>query len=397
MWRSNIMRFSSFNIKAKRYILLHTIYSVLIISWVFLPVYLHELGLTIVEVGALFTLAGLAEVVLTYGAGKTLDKISCNYGLAIIDFFESIACFIFGLAQNYTHILIGRFVEKAGQIFTPSYAVYENEAYKEDYETMYQYHVMVPEVVQLVVFPILGFVLTYVVFSVTAHRSFYIIVGACNFLVIFYILKILPDVTPGVSLKRELQVSLPRKLYVIAAAEILLQFGDAVGSQFVLAYYILDNLGGTFFSISMVEAVVSIAIILTIIMSLKRKPEMIKAAKYGIFLMMIYGLLMSWAPNMWVIFIAYFILNIGHSLWFPRHRTLVMKLIPEEKRGEILGSIASLKKLIAVVGPLFAGLIASKIYILAPFVAQLITFIVIYFIYQWAGKGITIDVQKEQA
>jgi hypothetical protein len=378
MWRSNIMRFSSFNIKAKRYILLHTIYSVLIISWVFLPVYLHELGLTIVEVGALFTLAGLAEVVLTYGAGKTLDKISCNYGLAIIDFFESIACFIFGLAQNYTHILIGRFVEKAGQIFTPSYAVYENEAYKEDYETMYQYHVMVPEVVQLVVFPILGFVLTYVVFSVTAHRSFYIIVGACNFLVIFYILKILPDVTPGVSLKRELQVSLPRKLYIIAAAEILLQFGDAVGSQFVLAYYILDNLGGTFFSISMVEAVVSIAIILTIIMSLKRKPEMIKAAKYGIF-------------------IAYFILNIGHSLWFPRHRTLVMKLIPEEKRGEILGSIASLKKLIAVVGPLFAGLIASKIYILAPFVAQLITFIVIYFIYQWAGKGITIDVQKEQA
>ena len=391
------MRFSSFNIKAKRYILLHTIYAVLIISWVFFPVYLHELGLTLVEVGALFTLAGLAEVVLTYGAGKTLDKISCNYGLAFIDFFESLACLIFGLAQNYTHILIGRFVEKAGQIFTPSYTVYENEAYKEDYETLYHYHLMVPEVVQVVVFPIFGFVLTYVFFSLTAYRSFYIIVGACNFLVIFYILKILPEVTPGVSLKKKLSISIPRRLYVIAAAEILLQFGNAVGSQFVLAYYILDNLGGTFFSISMVEAVVSCAIIVTIILSLKRDPEMIKAAQYGIFLMMIYGLLMSWAPTMWIVFIAYFILNIGHSLWFPRHRTLIMELIPEEKRGEILGSITSLKKLISVVGPLFAGLIASKIYILAPFVVQLIILIIIYFIYWWAGKGITIDVQKEQA
>jgi predicted MFS family arabinose efflux permease len=206
-------------------------------------------------------------------------------------------------------------------------------------------------------------------------------------LVIIYILKGLPRVEPAVSVTQKYQLSLPKGLYAVAAAEIILVFGDAVGSGFVLVYYILDNLKGTFFTVTAVEAVVSSAIIITIILSLRRKPDMVKAAQYGIVLMIVYAALMSWAPAVWVIFLAYFLVSVGNSLWFPRHRTLLMNLIPEEKRGEILGTISSLIKVVYIIGPFFAAFIAVKVYILAPFVVQLGTLVTVFCSYQWVGKG----------
>jgi MFS family permease len=362
------------------------IYAVLIISIPFFPVYLYALEYTLVEMGVLFSLAALAEVIFTYVAGKLLDRIPCNYGLAFIDFFGAIASIVYGCAQSYYHILAGKLLERAGNVFTPSYTVYENEAYKEDYETIYQYHLMTPEVIQLVAFPVLGYLLTYVFTSIKAYRLFFIILGLTNFLVIIYILKGLPTVKPAVSVEQQYQLSVPTGLYAVVAAETILVFGRAVGSGFVLVYYILDNLKGTFFTVTAVEAVVSLAIITTIIFTLRRKPDMVKAAQYGIVLMIVYAALMSWAPVVWVIFLAYFLNSVGHSLWFPRHRTLLMNLIPEEKRGEILGTISSLKKVVYIIGPIFAAFIAVKVYILAPFVVQLGTLVAVFFIYQWIGK-----------
>lgn len=381
------MKFFSFDVKARRYMYLHMIYAVLIISWPLFPVYLFRLDFTLVEVGVLFSLAGLAEVVFTYVAGNLLDRIPCNYGLAVIEFFGGIANIVYGVSQNYYHIITGELLEKAGQIFSPSYTVYENEAYKEDYETIYQYHIMTPEIVQLIAFPLFGVLFTYVFTSITAYRSFFILLGAADFLVILYILKVLPRVGP-VSLKRKFHLSAPKKLYVIIAAEVIFVFGHATGSQFILIYYILHHLQGTFFTVTVVEAVVSLAIILTVIITLNRKPETIKAAQYGIFFMIAYAVLMSWAPWVWVVLLAYFLESIGHSLWFPRHRTLLMRLIPEERRGEILGTISSLNKLVSIIAPVFASFIALNLYILAPFLVQLLMLVVVFLVYQWIGKAV---------
>lgn len=380
------MKFFTFDIKARRYMYLHMIYAVLIISVPFFPVYLYALDYTLVEMGLLFSLAALAEVIFTYAAGKLLDRIPCNYGIAFIDFFEAVALIVYGIAQNYYHILTGKLLERIGNVFTPSYTVYENEAYKEDYETIYQYHLMAPEIVQLVAFPVLGFLLTYMFTSVRAYRLFFIMLGLANFMVILYILRGLPRVEPAVSMEQKLELSLPTGLYAVVGAEIMLVFGNSVGSHFILIYYILDTLKGTFFTVTAVEAVVSSAIIITIMLSLYKKPDMVKAAQCGIVLMMVYAALMSWAPAVWVIFLAYFLNSVGHSLWFPRHRALLMNMIPEEKRGEILGTIASLNKIIFIVAPFFAAFIAVNVYILAPFMVQLITLIMVFFIYQWIGK-----------
>ncbi len=380
------MTFFSFDTKARRYMYLHMIYAVLIISAPLFPVYLFRLDFTLVEVGFLFSLAGLAEVVFTYGAGKLLDRIPCNYGLAFIDFFGGIASIIYGVSQNYYHIITGQLMDKIGWVFNPSYTVYENEAYKADYETIYQYHVMTPEIIQLIAFPVLGYIFTYVVYSVVAYRSFFILLGAADFFVIIYILKALPRVEPTVSLKRKFKLTVPQELYLVITAEVVLVFGGAVGSQFILIYYILQKLQGTFFTVTVVEAVISLAIILTTLTTLKRKPELVKTAQYGIFFMMVYAVLMSWAPTVWVIFLAYFVGSIGNSLWFPRHRALTMQLIPEERRGEILGTMSSLKKLVSIAAPIFASLISLKIYVLAPFVVQLLTLVVVFFIYRLIGR-----------
>lgn len=380
------MTFFSFNVKARRYMYLHMVYGVLIISWPLLPVYLFKLDFTLVEVGLLFSLAGLAEVVFTYVAGNLLDRIPCNYGLAFIDFFGGIASIIYGVSQNYYHIITGKLLDKIGWVFNPSYTVYENEAYREDYETIYQYHVLAPEIVQLFAFPVLGYVLTYVFTSLTAYRLFFILLGVADFSVIIYILKILPRVEPKVSLKKKFQLSIPHKLYLVITAEVVLVFGKAVGSQFILVYYILQELQGTFFTVTVVEAVVSFAIILTVITTLQKTLETVQTAQYGICFMIAYAVLMSWAPFIWIIFLAYFLGSIGDSLWFPRHRTLMMQLIPEERRGEILGTMSSLNKLVSIAAPVCASFLALKIYVLAPFVVQLLTLVTVFFIYRWIGK-----------
>lgn len=389
------MKFFFFNVKARRYMYLHMIYAVLIVSWPFFPVYLFRLNFTLVEVGALFSLAGLAEVVFTFLAGRALDKIPCNYGLALIEVFGAFANIVYGLAQNFYHIIAGRLLDRVGWVFNPSYLVYENEAYKEDYETIYQYHLMAPELIQLFAFPLFGFLLTYVFNTMENYRFFFIFLGVTEFFIIIYILKVLPRVEPTISLKREFRLSIPRQLYVIVCAEVLLVFGGAVGSQFILIYYLLVNLNSTFFTVTIVEAVVSFAIILTIILTLKKKPEIITAAKYGIFLMIVYAVLMSFAPAVSVVLIAYFIESVGNSLWFPRHRTLLMTFIPEERRGEILGSIQSLNKLVSIAAPFSAALIASHLYVLAPFVVQLATLVSVYLIYGWIGRNKPIYGLKE--
>lgn len=382
------MTFFSFDMKARRYMYLHMMYAVLIISSPLFPVYLFRLNFTLVEVGLLFSLAGLAEVIFTYGAGRILDRIPCNYGLAFIDLFGGIASIVYGFSRNYYHIITGKLLDKVGWVFNPSYTVYENEAYREDYGTIYQYHLMTPEIVQLIAFPLLGFLLTYTFNSVAAYRSFFVLLGCANFFVILYILKILPRVEPSVSLERRFELSVPRKLYAVVIAEVVICFGEAVGSKFILVYYILYNLHGTFFTVTLVEAVVSLAIILTILLSLKRKPETVRAAQYGIFFMMVYAVLMSWAPSVWIIFAAYFLVSIGNSLWFPRHRTLMMQFIPEERRGQILGTVSSLIKLVSIAGPLCASFLAVKIYVLAPFIVELVTLVAVFFIYRWIGKAL---------
>jgi MFS family permease len=365
---------------------LHMVYAVFLISWPLFPVYLYRLNFTLIEVGVLFSLAGLAEVVFTYATGKLLDKIPCNYGLALIDFFGGIASIVYGFSQNYSHIIVGKLLDKIGWVFNPSYTVYENEAYKKDYETLYQYHVMTPEIVQLVAFPVLGFLLTYVFNSVAAYRLFFIVLGIADFGVIVYIVKVLPRVEPAVSVP-SFQFSLPQRMYALVTAEVILTFGEAVGSQFILVYYILNILNKSFFTVTLVEAVVSFAIIATVVYTLRRTPDPVKAAQCGIIFMIMYAALMSWAPTVWVVFAAYFLVSVGHSLWFPRHRTWIMQVIPEHRRGELLGSISSLNKLVSIAAPVFASFIAVKVYILAPFVVQLGTLLFVFFIYEWMNKG----------
>jgi MFS family permease len=207
-----------------------------------------------------------------------------------------------------------------------------------------------------------------------------------DFLVILYILRMLPRVEPRVTVEKRFCLSVPKELYILVAAEVFFVFGGAVGSQFVLIYYILQRLQGTFFTVTAVEAVVSLAIITTVGITLKKKPETVKAAHYGIYFMIAYAVFMSWAPSVWVVLLAYFLQSIGHSLWFPRHRALLMRSVPEERRGEILGTLSSLNKLVCIIAPVFASVIASKIYVLAPFVVQLCTLGVVFFLYHQIGR-----------
>ena len=381
------MDFFSFNQKAKRYIYLHMISAVLIISWPMLTVFLFRLDYSLIDVGLFFSISGIIEVVLTYGAGRILDRIPCNYGMAIIEFFSALATLIYGLSQTYYHILLGRVVEKVGWVFNPSYAVYENEAFREDYESLYQYHIMLPEIVQLVAFPLFGFLLTYVFWSLTAFRTLFIVLGLANFSLLIYIMKGLPRVEPRASITR-FHLTRLRGVYLVIFSEIMLVFGEAIGSQFVLIYYILTELGGTFFSVTLVEAVVSSAIIFTTLITLKRKPQLIRAARYGIVFMMMYALLMSWAPSVLVILIAYFLYSIGQSLWFPRHRTLLMNALPPEKRGELLGTLSALNKLACIIAPLIGAFVAVRIYILAPFIIHLCTLIIVFSMYRWIGASV---------
>lgn len=364
--------FMSFNRDTIRYMAMHWIGGGLLIYETILPAFMDLQGISVLEAGILFSLASILDVILTYVLSKFFDRISPNVGMALDWLTESIPPLIYGFATTMGHFLLGRVAGRITNILNPVYQVYENEVYPEERRSLiYSYHLITPHIFTILVYPLIGYLLAYVFPSAMAFRVVFWTCGAAFLFVAIIPWKGIRWVEPVRLSYEKVKAAgrFTRDLYLAGAAEVMLSVGLGLSSGLVTSYFILDKLNGNVFHLIMLEvfeAVIGLVAGLFTRNWSKRMPEE-WGAIYGTVFMACYAFIMIFARNYYMILLAFTLLSVGDTLWFPNHCALMMRKIPRDKQGLFFGKLSSLKKLLSMLLPGLTCYLASYFGFFVPF------------------------------
>lgn len=333
-----IYEFKSFGQDITMYILMHTIGGIFFSYTILLPVFMNKLNISISEAGVFLGIASINDLIFTYLLRRSFDKVSPNTCMALDWISESFPVIIFAFATTKLHFLIGSVAQKLTNILNPSYRIYENDIFPEEKRSLiYTYHLFVPQIMTIIIFPILGYVLTYKFNSIFAYRVTFLIFGLGFIGVSLIPYKVLKYVKPtklNNTPKQKLHIS--KNLYLVATSEILVVVAREFTSVFITIYFVLDKLNGNLMQILIVEMIASIGTIITGILSrnIEKKLSNERICQLGIIIFIVYTSMMFLAKNFAMVLIANIINSIGHTIWFPAQSTLLMKLVPQKERGE---------------------------------------------------------------
>ena len=379
------MRFSefqSFPREAKNLIIYYTISSPLLITWTVFPIYLFMLRFNVENVGILYTVSSFFAALATAVIGRLLDKrITARNAIILLECFGMVSNFVFSKAETASDIILGETIERAGLTFSVAFQVYEKDAYPEDIrEKVYAYHMALPHIATIISYLIIGILLTYVFTSIVAYRFLYFVAGLFSILIVLYVYKFLPNISNKISFKeKSKKAKIPRRLLPIAIGEILIVLGFIFAPEFILANYIYNILGFSvlyFVLLSVISGIISV--IASEIASRGSKKLRFAMIYGGIFLMIVYSfaiymlqyLTITPIAKLLIIFAVTIILEFGHTFYFIYERAYLLDNIPNEIRGTILGLISSTTRIVAIIAPAIAGIIAYRIGALTPFLAQ---------------------------
>ncbi|AFK23235.1 putative major facilitator superfamily protein [Pyrococcus sp. ST04] len=372
--------------------LYHTIIEPQLIVWLLLPLYMMYSGYSVLDVGIIFTVVNIASIPITYVIGKIFNKFDIKKGLMIIDILDGIAYILYGLAHGtYSSLMffLGRLIEKISTLFYPLYRAYEQIIYPKDkYEEIFAWHLRLPEISKMVAFPILGYLFGYVFTGLENYRKAFILFGLLSIPTTLYIYYFLPPVRAQEKITQETFKFKVGEFKVLLIFEALFILGWSLAPDFIMINYIVFELKKTIFEVTIVSCISSaFSIIGTYISEKIPKKKGFQAIAAGMALNAIYALIMSLSPPFSIVMIAYAIGSMGDSIWFPFYRAWQFSLIPEFRAPEFHAAISSYRKIITLITPFIAGILAS-IHPTMPYATSLATFL--------AAAGLFIYLSREE-
>ncbi len=373
---SMIIKFRDLPENARRYILLHTIGSPLMVGDYIIIIYLLLTGYGIVGVGALFTIINIIEIFFPIIFGRLFDrKISVKMAMSFIYSLEGLAYLLFYFVYGSTgwiFLTLGVFIMKFATVFYPIFPTYEHYVYpKEIRERAMIYHLMVPEYVQIVAFPIFGFFLTYIYPSVSAYKNTLLLLSAGSFLMILYIFYVIEDIrdTKIEVEKEEFKFRIPPEFIKLFLIEDFLILAESMLPLIAMTYFVMFLLHQSFFVLMLLEVTNSAV---TIIMGQYLKHKELKKRSLLIGGVLIFAtanvfyILAAWRMSIIPLIFAVILQTLGNVFWFPVHRTMLYNTIPKEKRGTFFGSMSTMFRLSTAIAPFISTLLIS-LWVYLPF------------------------------
>ena len=373
------MKWSEIPIDARRYIMYHTIVSPLLITWYMLPTYMFMTGYSILKIGILFTLINVASIPLTYLIGKLFDRIAVRHGLILIDSLDGLENILYGLSYGPLAPLVlflGLIIDRINRMFYPLYQVAEKLLYPKDkLEEVFAWHMRLPLLSELIGSITLGYVFGVIFYTPEYFRIGFIVIGVFSVLTISYLMKYLPRLDVEERIGEEFKFKFDTEFKAILAIEALDTLANLLAPEIVLLNYMLFVLGLSFFEFMIVMAISLIAgsVIATYISERINPKHRFKIISLNYILTTIWALIMFLNPSFIAIIIAYFILDFGDTLAFPFYRSWLFSKVPKEKASSLLSALSSYDRLIGVITPFLAGLLAS-LHSTLPYLASLILF-----------------------
>jgi len=382
---SKNLRFRDLPRIAKNYILMHTLGSPFMIGEYALIMYLFLTGYVILQIGILFTIVNIIVAIGPFIVGKLIDHaLGAKITMAIIYILESVGYFVlfFAIGPYASAILLlGITIQKFETIFYPIFHIYEHYAFPEDIrERAFLYHIIVPEYVQIVAFPALGFVLTYVFSSVEAYRYLFLVLSIGDLLMVVYVLRRIDEIKKATFVveHEKKKFKLPKGFTSIFSIEIGLILAESLIPTIVLAYFVLIVLKETFVVLMLLEVTNSAVTILLGNFVKNKETNSRGWLVKGVFLFIAAQtmfILAAHVNSIIPVFAAIVFLTAGNVLWFPVHNSLLYRTIPEEKRGTFFGSMSTIERIIGLFIPFISALLVT-VYIYLPFMVSMVLYTV---------------------
>jgi len=252
-----------------------------------------------------------------------------------------------------------------------------------------------PYITQLISIIIFGLLLWMFNSTLYRFRLLFQICALLQALVIIYVVHSIPNTSNIIRMKREKKkhrVKLfNKKIILLITAEITILAGFFITPGFIFLNYLYNVLGFTILTITLVEVFDTSFRGLASIFHEKIESSgklivftisLIISSLAGIFLFMSqYVIYPSFL--LLVIIISMILMGLGESMWWIQHEAVLIKVVPEDRRGEVFGLISSARSLINIITPIISAYIASKINPLAPFLVYSVLVIIsipIYYI-----------------
>ncbi len=372
---SMIEKFGNLPENARRYILLHTIGSPLMIGDYVVLVYLLLTGYKVISVGAVFTAINFIELLFPALLGRLYDtKISAKLAMSLIYFLEGLAYFFFYLVSGpgtWIFLVLGVFIMKFATVFYPIFPTYEHYVYPEEIrEKAMIYHLMIPEYVQIVAFPLFGFFLTYIYPGVFAYRNTLLFVSAGSFLMIVYIFYAIEDIRKEKIEKESFKFSIPRDFLSLFLIEDSLIVAESMVPTITLTYFVMFILKQSFFVLMLLEVTNSAVTIIGGHYLKSREVSKRSLLIGGVILFAcvnVFYILAAWQMSIIPVLIGIIVQTLGNLFWFPVHRTMLFNTIPEEKRGMFFGSMSTAFRVSTAAAP-FVSVLLISLWVYLPFV-----------------------------
>ena len=352
---------------AKNLIIYYSITSILIATDIFTPIYLFNLGWNIISIGILLSFGSIITIFGNILIGYLFDRgFQPKYAMIIIDSCSILYYLLFAIATDPMYIFVATAIFNFISPLFVAYQTIERAVYpQEDLEKTFSLHMMLPNASQIIGVLLLGFFLSYIVPGVLGFKIIFLATAIFYVGVVLFIILEIPK-TETAKIQKLSISKIPKRLIPIASAELIIVFAYSIAPEFILLDYVYNIISLDIFQISLILVMANIA---GIIGSLPG--EKIKVSRKTIAISIIGG-----AVAYIMIYFVYYITNILYlvialgvlvfmsyafdTLWFIMHRSYFYKLVPEEMKGIIFGTMSSLRNILFLVTPLLSSIIATK-------------------------------------
>ncbi|MFH1801876.1 MAG: MFS transporter [archaeon] len=332
----------------------------------FLPYFLKEKGLGILEIGFLFTI-GLAVGSLLFGVifSKILDKIRLRTGLISTSLLSSISTLIVYISPSLGGALLSKIGNRVESViaYISNDVTMQHNVTEKTRKKVSALH-LISDTFGLTIGLILGvlliktynFSVAFLVFAILAIPA------------LFFFSKV-DDKTRFRRKEKNKLKKIPLKLKLILISELAYWLGLASSFALVVTFLVTDKFQGSieWIAILFIGLYISITVTTLVMNKLAKRLNLIKTSIFGMFILLLSAIVIILSTNLYFVFIAFLLEGIGAGIWVPSKTAIYWQLAPKNQRESISGYLFGTRSFLNNLGPLVGGWLAVTFGILGPF------------------------------
>jgi len=348
----------------------------------FLPYFLKERGLTILDIGMLLTV-GLAvgSLVVSVFFGKIQKRIKLSAGNSLAAGFNSLMTFILFVIPNTLGVILSTIFERFSTLVfnvSSNVTIQHNNSKNSEgknairWSIYFSISVVLGLIISIFSINFLGFTYSLLLFVILSLPA------------IYYLSKI----NDGSRFKIKSGFKLPkvsRKLKVYLAAGVLYNFILSASFTLVITFLVTDLFSESYvwvgvlfiilFSVMGISAFITKKII--------DKVNLIILSSIGMFFLFLSAVIVIFSTNIYWVLVAMIVEGIGAGIWTPSQSAYYWRHTPPSARESFTGYYQGITTFFKTLGPLAGGILVTFFGITGPFYFKAVIAllaIVMYFI-----------------